>query len=84
MVAHDLPNIPFDKACELRLMFGDDPYRVWLDQRLESKPKMVLFNIRSKQDRRSGRWIKNYRERLTSILWKPWISKVPARKPINR
>ena len=75
--AYDLPDAPEQLQYELRAMLGDDPYRVWLDQRLNSKPKMVLFMRRVKFNPRTGRWEKRYRWRLYSILWKPFWSKVP-------
>jgi hypothetical protein len=65
-------------------MYGDDVYRIYLDQRLESKPKQVLFYLRCKMDRKSGRWMLNQRTRILNILWEPWCSKLPARKPDRR
>lgn len=84
IIAYDLPDLPFDKLCEFRAMYGDDIYRIYLDQRLESKPKQVLFYLRCKMDRKSGRWMLNQRTRILNILWEPWCSKLPAHKPCRR
>jgi len=75
--AYDLPDIPEKLQYELRAMLGDDPFRVWLDERLHKKPEMVLFTRRVKLNPKSGRWERRYRWRLYSILWKPFWSTVP-------
>jgi len=84
--AYDLPPLEREKSYEFRASLGDDESRIWLDRRLYefNKPQMVLFNRRVKWNRKSLRWETNYRWRLLSILWKPWISKLPARKPKKR
>jgi len=84
--AYDLPTLEREKSYEFRASLGDDESRIWLDRRLYefNKPQMVLLNRRVKWNRKSLRWETNYRWRLLSILWKPWISKLPARKPKKR
>jgi hypothetical protein len=81
VIAYGLPRLPREKELEFRLQFGDDPYRVYLDSRLLNKPKQVLFVTRCKPDPKSGKWVKSDRLRLYTMVWKPWISKVPAKKP---
>jgi hypothetical protein len=81
VIAYSLPRLSREKELEFRLQFGDDPYRVYLDSRLLNKPKQVLFVTRCKPDPESGRWVKSDRLRLYSMVWKPWMSKVPAKKP---
>lgn len=81
VIAYGLPELTEDKFYEFRHALHDDLYRIWLDQRLNSKPKQVLFNRRVKRNRKSGKWIINYRLRILTMLWKPWISKIPSRKP---
>jgi len=77
LIAYDLPDVDENFLYELRYALGDDCVRVWLDQELTGKPEMVLFSRRVPMDTRKPRW----RWRLHRILWKPWISKLPARKP---
>lgn len=84
IIAYDLPRIDPQTAFEFRLALNDDPYRVYLDQRLLNKPKQVLFVTRCKPDPKSGRWVKGDRLRLYTMLWKPWISKTPSRKPLSK
>jgi len=81
IVAYDLPDIPFDKLCEFRLALGDDFWRVWLDGQTYKKPKQVLFTNRCKWDRKDRRWVRGERLRILNVLWKPWCSRLPARKP---
>ena len=77
ITAIGLPDIPEKLQYEFRAALGDDPRRVWLDERLHKKPEMVLFTRRVKLNPKTGRWEKRYRWRLYSILWKPFWSKVP-------
>jgi len=77
LVAHDLPDVDEKFFYELRRMLHDDEVRVWLDETLHGKPEQVLFARRVPMDTRKPRW----RWRLYSILWKPWISWLPAKKP---
>ena len=77
ITAIGLPDIPEKNQYEIRAALFDDPYRVWLDERLHGKPEMVLFNRRVKLNRETGRWERRYKWRLYSILWKPFWSKVP-------
>jgi hypothetical protein len=84
VIAYGLPRLPREKELEFRLQFGDDPYRVYLDSRLLNKPKQVLFVTRCKPDPKSGKWVKSDRLRLYTMLWKPWISKPPFRKPMPK
>ena len=84
VIAYGLPRLPREKELEFRLMFGDDPYRVYLDSRLLNKPKQVLFVTRCKLDPKSEKWIKSDRLRLYSMLWKPWISKPPFRRRLPK
>ena len=77
ITAIGLPDIPEKNQYEIRAALFDDPYRVWLDERLHGKPEMVLFTRRVKPNPKSGRWEKRYRWRLYSVLWKPFWSKVP-------
>jgi hypothetical protein len=79
LIAHNLPDVDEKFLYDLRRALGDDDVRVWLDETLHGKPEMVCFTRRVPMDTRRPRW----RWRLYTILWKPWISKVPARKPIN-
>jgi len=75
--AYGLPDVSEQYQYELRAMLGDDEYRVWLDQRLHGKPEMVLFSRRVKFNPKTQRWERRYRCRLSSILWKPFWSRVP-------
>jgi len=80
LVAYDLPDVDEKTFYELRRTLNDDPVRVWLDESLHGKPEQVLFNRRVPMSTRKPRW----RWRLHSILWKPWISRLPAKKPNRR
>lgn len=77
IIGYGFPDVDMESFYNFRLMWGDDPLRVWLDQRYHSKPEQVLFTRRVHIDDEKPA----YRHRILNILWKPWISKTPAKKP---
>jgi len=76
IIAHGLPDVSEKLLYELRYALFDDEVRIWLDRELTGKPEMVLFSRRVPMATRKPRW----RWRCYQIVWKPWCSKLPARK----
>jgi len=80
LVAYDLPELPLEAFYNFRRALGDDVVRVWLDEECHGKPEQVLFSRRVPLDTGKPRW----RTRVWDILWKPFWSKLPSRKPVSR
>jgi hypothetical protein len=79
IIGYGFPDMTDEEFYEFRRAMGDDEIRVWLDERLHSKPEQVTFCRRVHIEDGKPR----YRTRLWTMLWKPWCSKLPARKPNN-
>ena len=80
IIGYGFPEMTKEQFYEFRRAMGDDPIRVYLDETLHGKPEQVLFSRRVHMEDRKPR----VRTRLWTILWKPFWSRLPTRKPYIR
>jgi len=76
VIGYGFPDMDEEAFYDFRRALGDDVIRVWLDETLHNKPEQVLFSRRVHLDGTGPR----LRDRLYTVLWKPYWSKLPARK----
>jgi hypothetical protein len=77
IIGYGFRDITKEQFYEFRRTMGDDPIRVWLDESLHGKPEQVVFSRRVHMEDRKPR----LRNRLWTVTWTPFWSKLPARKP---